>query len=218
MKTYVSFLTTTFLTTTFLAIVLLGFFRPASAADGNFNGIEDAEDVATSGGDCNDNGVPDDCDLLGIPVGVEFETVSTIEVADGEFLSGDFNANGTVDVVAHPQELNGVFTGNFSGSGDGSLVRVEGRTNLPASGLVKDIDNDGYADIVWAGRSFNRWQSDVQYGNGVFTFDPVSLDFSSGQVGGFTVGDMNNDGLLDVVVLGFHLQCRGLRVARVSSR
>jgi hypothetical protein len=82
---------------------------------------------------------------------------------------------------------NGYFTDITEGSG----LEVEG---FILQGLMKDFDNDGFVDVIYAGGSHG-----FRKGNGDGTFTTINSLFPYGDtMHSFAVGDLNNDGFLDV--------------------
>lgn len=82
---------------------------------------------------------------------------------------------------------NGFFTDITAGSG----LQIEG---FFLQALMKDFDNDGFVDILYAGglHGFRK-------GNGDGTFTTINSLFpNSDTMHSFAVGDLNNDGFLDV--------------------
>jgi hypothetical protein len=82
---------------------------------------------------------------------------------------------------------NGFFTDITAGSG----LQVEG---FFLQAILKDFDNDGYVDVLYAGgvHGFRK-------GNGDGTFTTVNNLFPYGDtMHSFAIGDLNNDGFLDV--------------------
>ncbi|MBX2926623.1 MAG: VCBS repeat-containing protein [Saprospiraceae bacterium] len=109
---------------------------------------------------------------------------------------GDFDNDGDLDcfITNHdaPSQLllndgTGVFTDVTAGSG----VSVQG---LPIQGIFRDFDNDGFLDIIVSGTRHHMFRNN---GNGTFT-DMGAGAFGNVQMESFAVGDLNNDGKLDV--------------------
>lgn len=67
-------------------------------------------------------------------------------------------------------------------------------TNFPLQGVMRDMDNDGFVDIVMAGSD-----SKVYYNNGDKTFTEMEDVFPDlGELHSFGIGDLNHDGSLDL--------------------
>lgn len=80
----------------------------------------------------------------------------------------------------------GVFTDITAGSG----VDVGG---LPLQGIFRDMDNDGWVDILVSGTAQYLFHN-----NGDNTFTEVQGIFNNNAMESFAVGDLNHDGLLDI--------------------
>lgn len=162
--------------------------------------------------DCNGDGV---LDLVGISEGGGYAVDWFTGLGNGSFsafhvvpntlgligkriYAGNFDNDGHVDLLAvhasgamvlrnDPQG-----TGNFNSSG--GIVANEAM----ASGAVADLDGDGLDDVVTAGSNLKVWRC---LGNGQFTL----LQSQSLGVGGLDtkLGDLDNDGVLDVLVVGY---------------
>jgi len=72
----------------------------------------------------------------------------------------------------------------------GLMDMVQG---LPIQGIFRDMDNDGYLDILVAGTNHYLFKN-----NGDRTFSPVEDLFGTNQMESYGVGDLNNDGFWDI--------------------
>lgn len=67
-------------------------------------------------------------------------------------------------------------------------------TVLPIQGVFKDLDNDGFLDIIVAGSSYEVWKN-----NGDATFTLLNSQvLGTSPMESFAVGDLNHDGFLDI--------------------
>jgi hypothetical protein len=116
----------------------------------------------------------------------------------------DLNGDGSLDiVVVDPQFLPGPVLSVYLGNGDGTFqtARVSGNGDSSVAVLaVGDLNGDGRLDVV-AQSSSGTGSVMVYLGNGDGTFqDPLNSDAGSFEGLGLTLGDVNQDGKLDVVV------------------
>jgi hypothetical protein len=90
---------------------------------------------------------------------------------------------------------NGNFTFNFP------VSYASGGTG-PGTFDVKDVNNDGFLDIVVA----NQWANNigVLLGTNSGTFLPVTTFTAGNSPRNIVIGDMNNDGNLDVVTANYN--------------
>ena len=110
---------------------------------------------------------------------------------------GDIDNDGDFDcmMTTHSSTLKlyennglGYFTDITAGSG---LQNVSG---FFMQGQMTDFDNDGFIDVVYAGGAFGYYRN-----NGDNTFTSQTSSFNNPQtMHGFGLGDLNNDGFVDV--------------------
>ncbi len=118
----------------------------------------------------------------------------------GDIALGDFDRNGTVDLVtsfSRPPD-NGVLF--IAGNGDGTF---QARAELPSRNnsqthTVGDVNGDGKPDIVASVYFYNLVSVFLNDGNGQF---PTRTDYETeAQPWGIALGDVNNDGKTDLAV------------------
>lgn len=109
---------------------------------------------------------------------------------------GDFDNDGDLDMVSNEHSTG---TKLFLNDGTGHFTDVTagsglGVVNFPLQGLFRDLDNDGFLDILIAGGSEFYYK-----GNGDGTFTQVQGLFPSTKaMHSFAFGDLNRDGFEDV--------------------
>jgi hypothetical protein len=113
----------------------------------------------------------------------------------------DLNGDGKADLIA-PDYYNHVDV--FLGNGDGTFqsVKTFAVGDLPSAVAVGDFNGDGIPDIVSgnSGAPFDYASSvSVLLGNGDGTFQPAKNYSTTFGTNGVAVGDLNNDGILDLV-------------------
>ncbi|MFK7781718.1 ASPIC/UnbV domain-containing protein, partial [Psychroserpens sp.] len=77
--------------------------------------------------------------------------------------------------------------------GSGLLPTLEPSTFYGIQGFFKDLNNDGFIDLMVSGDYHY-----IFYNNGDGTFQNAPNPFNSDQIQSFSVGDMNHDGFLDI--------------------
>ena len=140
---------------------------------------------------------------------------------------GDFNGDGYNDVVT----TNGIYFGSATGLSDSDKISFNhGVTSANAAG---DVNGDGYADVVVVDGKYGN--SYVLFGGknkGLVSFSPIKgTGFVSGANGGFAistiqgslqtadysnavgVGDVNGDGLADVLITTYGNTGNGVSAA-----
>ncbi len=108
---------------------------------------------------------------------------------------GDWDNDGDLDAIVVNHDSPMQFyendgTGHYTEISDGGL----NITGFLLQCHFEDFDNDGFLDIVIAGGS-----QFILHGNGDGTFNPTAALTTSGtQLHSFALGDLNNDGFMDV--------------------
>lgn len=108
---------------------------------------------------------------------------------------GDTDNDGDMDCFITNHDVPSMFlindgAGHFTDATTGSGINV---TGLPLQGVFRDFDNDGFIDIVVAGTAHHLFHN-----NGDNTFTEVSDIFDNNAMESFAIGDLNNDGRLDI--------------------
>ncbi len=125
----------------------------------------------------------------------------------GTYNVADFNSDGYLDVLT----LDILETGNVSlqyGNGDGTFLPLQqigvlwGYTPL----AVFDYNRDGYMDIFWPMDYVGNHPTTLLKNNGDGTFTNVTASsgivFNSVNTASLDVGDINNDGFVDIYIGG----------------
>jgi len=209
----------------FCAALFVGFFvtysySPSKAAAGfvdcNNNGVDDTVDISSGEStDCNQDGVPDDCefdcDNNGLPddcdPDVDFVTfgVSADGRSDDVFTfntaAGDLNGDLYPDVVASDPLRGQVLLFENNGSGDfGQPTTVVSDLTLPFFVGLLDADEDGWLDILVCATSDSEspliWLRN-ESGTGVFSTAQfvVNDEFEASFI---AIGDLDGDDVDDI--------------------
>lgn len=106
----------------------------------------------------------------------------------------DVNNDGWLDcfITNHDHEAQLLIndgTGHYT-EATNTGINVSG---LPIQGVMRDFDNDGFVDIIVAGSVHHIFRN-----NGDLTFTEISGVFDSNDMESYALGDLNNDGFVDV--------------------
>ena len=131
---------------------------------------------------------------------LEAGTYSLAHVGDGTTVSvGDFNGDGRADLVTSGSAVTN--SGHILlGNGDGTFQNAKPvkYSNIPVASTVRDLNNDGKLDVVFALYNGNI---DVLLGNGDGTFQPDVTYFVMQQhLEAMAATDFNGDGNIDLAV------------------
>jgi ASPIC and UnbV/FG-GAP-like repeat/Secretion system C-terminal sorting domain len=109
---------------------------------------------------------------------------------------GDYNNDGFMDVIVGVNSASNGYSNVKKNNGDGTFTSVtsgsgyDTNTSLGREYVTFDFDNDGFLDVLGSG-------SNIMFGDGNFHFTPNPNTYPVSAVDR-PVGDLNNDGFLDI--------------------
>ena len=168
----------------------------SQAQDCDRDGRPDAEAIAAGERpDCNQNGIPDSCDLHPLPQFASVAFVPTLPLVLDGFIAEDFDGDGRADVVGR--------TGRFlwlqRSLGDdrfADAVAIDDRREIIGSFVAGDFDGDGDFDLfIYGDVSSFLWND----GRAGFASEDIALERTDASV---FATDLESDGDIDVLILG----------------
>jgi hypothetical protein len=119
--------------------------------------------------------------------------------------TGDFNKDGWVDIVVTNSNADnvGVFLGYDYPTFAGSTIDAPKRGSLPYYVVVGDFNRDSQWDIAIAYQKLNSIGILLGNGNGAFLNQSLYLVGKPSEPTSLSLGDFNNDNILDIVVGNF---------------
>lgn len=108
---------------------------------------------------------------------------------------GDLDGDGDLDCFITNHDIPSVILEN---QGDTVFVDITSTTGVDPTGtlvqgVLQDLNNDGYLDIITSGTIH-----DIFLNNQDMTFTQLEDLFDGNQIESFSIGDLNNDGSLDI--------------------
>lgn len=122
-------------------------------------------------------------------------------IAQGDAIWGDFDNDGFLDLLVTGNNSTKLF--KSLGNGEFSELAVDFEPLTHSSAAWGDLTNNGYLDIVLIGRdsSFNP-RALIYLNNGDETFSELDNGLTGVFNGDIAIGDYNNNGWLDIAVIG----------------
>ena len=125
------------------------------------------------------------------------------DATDGDYGSAtDFNDDGWVDIVVRKQDQVDLFT-NLGGTFQDGVDIDQAANGNKGAVAFGDLDNDGDFDLYWTENGIN--QVHQNNGDGTWTglgaATGIPLNYS-GQIEGLALGDVDNDGDIDIFLTG----------------
>ncbi|WP_044986365.1 FG-GAP-like repeat-containing protein [Sorangium cellulosum] len=119
--------------------------------------------------------------------------------------AGDFDHDGAADIATASvtQSQVSVILGTGGGSfGAPTLVSIAATGGVQSSIACRDLNGDGFSDLVVTSPSAARLSILINQGNGSFAAPVAYTNSASGQTAGIAFGDADGDGTLDILSNG----------------
>ncbi len=119
---------------------------------------------------------------------------------------GDFDNDSRLDIVVDNLDADNivVFLGYGNGSFSSQITCSTGNNSLPVAVAVGDFNNDDRLDIAVTNYGTNNVGIFLGYGNGTFHTQVIYSTGPGSQPYSIALGDLNNDGRLDIIVSNFN--------------
>ncbi|WP_437586226.1 FG-GAP-like repeat-containing protein [Sorangium sp. So ce1000] len=119
--------------------------------------------------------------------------------------TGDFDHDGAADIATTSVTLSqvSVMFGTGAGSfGAPTLTSISGTGGVQSSIACRDLNGDGFSDLVVTSPGTARLSILINQGNGSFAAPVAYTNSASGQTAGIAFGDADGDGKLDILSNG----------------
>lgn len=155
----------------------------------------------------------------------QLATYSSESTSSYSVTLGDLNNDGVLDLISAGKGTGAGSATVRLGSGNGTFgtavsYQTEKNGSSPTSVAVAlaDLNQDGNLDLITAGKGNSVGIFTMRLGTGSGTFGTdVSFAADTGTSSALAIGDVNNDGILDVVTAGQNSALRGTTTVRFGT-
>ena len=198
-------------------------FRNSAGTFANLNlGLLGVQESAIAWGDYDNDGLPDLL-VLGNTNATTHGNLSRLyrNLGNGTFTDsgltlpplhagavawGDYNNDGWLDFVISGATVtnSGLVTRIYRNNRDGTFTDIQAGLPLlyQSTAAWGDMDNDGWLDLVLTGSGTNSFHGDIYLNSGGTFSNKMNAGLPRVQAGSLALGDIDNDGRLDVLLTG----------------